>query len=149
MSADRLTPDQRAHRADKHLNDAFILKRQSNEWSAVCAFYCAYHSMRYAIETDPVWDDPTALANINSRLRPGDRGTSRHHGHFGHESGPGVNRLVLNLYRDLAASYEMLHLASIDVRYNNGLVGGIGDLEELYDLASAMKAKSLAGSLKA
>jgi hypothetical protein len=92
------------------------------EWAAVCYFYSAYHTMKAAFIEDPVFDDPTRLSTFSTSLIPDDRYVTHHRGRMG--SGPrklGVNDIVQALYPKIAPHYIRLHMASIAVRYENGL----------------------------
>lgn len=94
-----------------------------NDWAAVCFFYAAYHVVRAALVSDPIFDDPGSLSKIRVGLAPQDRHTERHKGRKNTANGRewGVNELVLILYRPFAGAYDRLHQASIDVRYGRGL----------------------------
>jgi hypothetical protein len=105
----------------------------SSEWAAVCYFYAAYHLAIEAIRRDPVFDDPTRLSKLNPALTPEDRFTKRHHprknGAHGREWG--VNELVLLLYdQKVAAAYDKLHYASVEVRYGTGLSSPLDRVRE-------------------
>jgi len=98
-----------------------------DEWAAVVWFYSAYHLIKGALLRDPIWSDLGALANISLELMPEDRFTSRHRGRRRANGAPrewGVNELVLKLYRKAAKPYDLLHQASISVRYGAGLPDG-------------------------
>jgi len=65
-----------------------------------------------------------ACSRINRELLPQDRDTTRHKGRKNSPAGRewGVTELVLVLYdQQVAAAYEKLHHASIEVRYDDGL----------------------------
>jgi hypothetical protein len=109
-------------RAAEHRRVGEALRTAAQEpWAAVCYFYSAYHLVRYALRRDPIFDNPTALTRINVELYPDLRDISRHHGRK--RTTPrewGINELVLVLYRPIAAPYNKLHQASIDIRYEDG-----------------------------
>lgn len=98
------------------------LADSDEEWAAVCYFYSAYHTMKAAFIEDPVFDDPTRLSTFSPNLIPDDRYVTHHRGRMG--TGPrklGVNDIVQLLYPQIAPRYIRLHMASIAVRYENGL----------------------------
>lgn len=109
-------------RAQKHadVGDA-LAEAARNEWAAVCWFYSAYHLTRAALLSDPVFEDTPRLQNIYHLLVPEDRHVTRHRGRRGPHPEMGINDLVEKLYPALSGSYERLHQASIDVRYEDGL----------------------------
>lgn len=94
-----------------------------DEWAHVCYFYAAYHLIRHALLTDPLFDDPSRLASLRLPVLPDDRFTDRHHGRgrVGQAREWGVNELVGYLYKAHSVDYELLHQASIDVRYKDGI----------------------------
>lgn len=101
---------------------AKLLKNQGDEWFAVCFFYSAYHVVRAAMLDDPVFEDMQLLAEKSPHLTIEDRYSTRHHGYMG--SGGrvlGVNDIVTMLYPNVAVEYRRLHMASVDVRYGQGL----------------------------
>ncbi len=112
-------------RSEQHAQVGDALREAAgNEWAAVCYFYAAYHLATSVIRTDPVFDDPDRLHRLNSALIPEDRHTSRHQGrkHGIRSREWGVNELMVLLYdQPIAAAYDKLHRASIEVRYESGL----------------------------
>lgn len=124
MSYRQLTAEQHIERAEHHraVGEALI-KAANHEWASVPYFYSAYHLVKHALLTDPVFDDPTKLAAIKPGLDPGHRYAVIHQARKS-SSGPrdfGVNDLVLWLYRASANDYDILHKASCAVRYDNGI----------------------------
>lgn len=126
---DGLTPAARLQRASRHEKVGDALADAGDEWATVLYFYAAYHLVRSALLSDPVFDDASRLAVYSSRLSKADRFVSRHNGR-NPKNGVrvwGVTELVSLLYLPVAADYEALHQASIDVRYKSGLQGVISD----------------------
>lgn len=123
MAQQGVSADVHLERAARHRKIGDHLCEAGDEWGAVCYFYSAYHLVKHALLTDPIFDEPTALSRIDVTLQPDDRYTSRHHGRQreGQAREWGVNELVTRLYRPISASYERLHQASIAVRYGAGL----------------------------
>lgn len=94
------------------------------EWAAVCYFYAAYHLALYCIQSDPIFEDPKALARVDVNLTMEDRFTRRHKARIRQDVPPewGVNALVRALYgMHIGSIYERLHQASVIVRYKGGL----------------------------
>jgi hypothetical protein len=109
-------------RAVKTKETADALWESGDEWAAVCYFYAAYHAMKAALIEDPVFDSLTDLAKHSPFLLLEDRFATKHNGYFG--AGVrrmGVNDIVVSLYPTVAAEYVRLHIASVGVRYGNGL----------------------------
>lgn len=120
-----LTPETHASRAARHAKVGRALRDVGDEWATVCFFYSAYHLVRCAILRDPIFDDPARLTALNRDLLPDDRYVSRHKGRKNRfEKEWGLNELVLVLYRHVAGPYDLLHQASITVRYGSGLPAG-------------------------
>lgn len=92
----------------------------SPEWSRVAAFYSAYHAMKAALLSDPVFREPTKLAAINAHISMESRLATHHQGNLARGRGLGVTELVRYIYRPFYARYLMLHGASISVRYGDG-----------------------------
>jgi len=138
-------------RSAYHLRAGDNLAEAGEEgWAAVCYFYAAYHLIRASLINDPVFDDPTMLSRVRPELAPEDRNTSRHNGRKKTMNGRewGVNELVSLLYKPLVKDYERLHQASIDVRYNAGLRGGLAPLREsLRVIQAAYEAGDIAAAL--
>ncbi|GAB3092279.1 hypothetical protein [Isoptericola nanjingensis] len=122
-------------RAERHKVVGDALAEAGDEWAAVCYFYAAYHLMRHALRTDPIFDDPTRLAAVSPDLAPELREVARHQGRRGATREYGVNDLVRLLYgNETAKVYGRLHYASIAVRYEDGLRGKpLGQLREELD----------------
>lgn len=106
-------------------NTAKLLHNQGDDWFAVCYFYAAYHIVRAAIMADPIFDDPERLKAASPFLVPEDRFVTAHKGRVskGVPRQFGVNDVVTALYGDIAAQYVRLHMASVEVRYQEGLRG--------------------------
>lgn len=101
------------------------------QWGAVCYFYAAYHLVRAALTSDPIFHDPTRLSRVHPELTPSDQLVGRHKGRRQSANGRewGVNELVALLYPRFMQPYERLHQASIDVRYYGGLRASGDELE--------------------
>jgi hypothetical protein len=99
-----------------------MLREAGDEWFAVCYFYAAYHTVKAAFIEDPVFDDVARLAAKSPHLIMEDRFAESHHGrvNFGTRR-LGVNDIVAKLYPDIAVEYVRLHMASMAVRYQQGL----------------------------
>jgi hypothetical protein len=102
-----------------------------DEWGAVPLFYCSYHLARAALIRDPIFADLPRLKAVNSDLTPDERYTARHHGRRGSAIAKqwGLNELVALLYPRFSHDYEVMHQASIDVRYGRGFRGDLLRLE--------------------
>lgn len=113
-----------------HVGRALISTGEA-QWGAVCFFYAAYHLVRAALTSDPIFLDPTRLSRMNPELTPSDQSVGRHKGRRQSANGRewGVNELVALLYPRFMQPYERLHQASIDVRYYSGLRASSADLE--------------------
>ncbi|MEO8527692.1 MAG: hypothetical protein ABI435_01295 [Pseudolysinimonas sp.] len=93
-----------------------------NEWFAVCYFYSAYHLIKAALIRDPIFDSPTGLSRIDVNLTMAHRWATHHQGRIQNGSrDPGINDIVVKLYNGISIEYRRLHLASIGVRYSDGL----------------------------
>ena len=125
MSNRQLTPADHLARAAHHESVGKALAEAvQHEWAVVPYFYAAYHRVKHALLTDPVFDDVQRLHAMNPTLSPEHRFATVHQVRKS-PTGPrdhGVNDLVLLLYRDTAGAYDKLHQASIAVRYEHGLV---------------------------
>jgi hypothetical protein len=112
-------------RASRHRVIGDLLAEAGDEWAAVPLFYSAYHFVRHALRSDPIFLEPTWLSRVHVSLTMAERDVTRHKGRkfipgsVGREWG--INELVTLLYRPLTISYEKLHQASIEVRYGAGL----------------------------
>ncbi|MBQ3357362.1 MAG: hypothetical protein IJG47_00510 [Microbacterium sp.] len=102
---------------------AELLWNQGDDWFAVCYFYSAYHMARAAIMTDPIFEDLARLQKKALWLTLEDRYVTAHQGRVtpGQPRKAGVNDVVRLLYPDIAAEYVRLHMASVEVRYQEGL----------------------------
>lgn len=141
-----LTVEQHLLRAEVHRVDGETKAAVGDEWGAVSLFYSAYHLVRAALLSDPIWTDARSRARINVNLTPDDKNVTRHHGGW-RRSGRvwGVNELVALLYPAIQADYERLHQASCNVRYELGLPNGA--LADLPGRLAAIRACSDAGTL--
>ena len=109
-------------RAESFQETAVRLESLEDEWAAVCYFYAAYHLVKAAFIRDPVFDSLKALASIDGRLTMEDRFIERHQGRMsGRTRTLGVNDLVTMLYPKVSVAYRRMHMASINVRYGEGL----------------------------
>lgn len=129
-----LTAEQACQKALELDADASTLAQVSSDWTAVAIFYAAYHRVRAALLSDPIFDDPSRLARVNINLQMDDRNVTRHVGRWRWDNGArvkiwGINELVALLYPGIAADYEVLHQASIDVRYRQVLTKDIAGLQ--------------------
>ncbi len=146
MPSAPLAVDGHKARAARHLLIGGALEDAGDEWAAVALFYAAYHLVKAALLSDPIFDDPAKLHAIHFDILGDDRHTSRHHGRKGGpERSWGINEMVTLLYPAITRSYERLHQASIDVRYSIGLpVGALPDLRAAIDqITQAADAGSL------
>lgn len=88
----------------------------------ICAFYAAYHAMRFAILTDPILDksddEINRLTNAPGLIRDS-RYATHHSGHRYSGRGIGQNQVIQALYPSKAFAYERLHRASVDARYGS------------------------------
>lgn len=123
----RLRETEHTSRALDHENVGRVLADSGHEWAAVALFYGAYHLVKAALLTDPIFDDVGAMHRCDPDLIERDRFTDRHKGRRRPGGGPrewGINELVQKLYPQIARDYEQLHQASISVRYGKGLPSG-------------------------
>lgn len=135
MGGERLDSEAHKRRATEHERVGAALADVDHEWSAVCYFYAAYHTVKAALLDDPLFDDPITCQAKHPDLLPDDRYVSRHKGRRHTSAGRewGVNELVLKLYRSAAGDYDKLHQASNDVRYHDGLMGTVVDVRQLFE----------------
>lgn len=127
----QLTVAEHLQRADRHQHIGNALMDAGDEWAVVMFFYSAYHVMKAAFLGDPIFDDPTRLSRVSPSLSIQDRYVDRHTGRRKPEREWGVNDLVGPLYgREAMAQYELLHAASIDVRYYHGLTSPLEKARE-------------------
>jgi len=116
--------------SDDNLEHAADIAGVSEPWSTVAYFYSAYHAMKAAFLSDPIFDDMTRLKSINQNLMPDDKLTQKHKVRRG-QPGFGVNDLVQLLYPSKVADYERLHQSSLGVRYGQGVVYPIDRVAEM------------------
>ena len=121
-----LSVAQHETRAAEHARVGDVLLDRDEEWATVLYFYSAYHLIKAALLADPVFDDPKACMAKHLALSMQDRWTEAHKGRVvkGRRERWGVNDLVALLYKPLSAPYEVLHQASLEVRYGPGLLAG-------------------------
>lgn len=111
-------------RAAAMKDSAARLEQVGDEWYAVCYFYAAYHTVKAAFIEDPIFSDLAALTAKNRFLTLQDRFSTSHKGYVNPGAGGrrmGVNDIVRVLYPEIGAEYERLHMASVEVRYRDGL----------------------------
>lgn len=108
-------------RAKEHAKLADVLFETKQEWAAVCGFYSAYHLMRAALLSDPIFDDAHRLSEKSDKIRPEDRFVSKHSKGGLSSTSYGLNEIVSVLYVEFRARYYRLHIASNAVRYGRGL----------------------------
>lgn len=140
--------DTHLERAARHRKVGDALAEAQDEWAAVCYFYSAYHLVRYALRSDPIFDDEPSLLAIHKDLHADLRNLERHQGRnrVGREREWGMVEVVGFLYRPVAGTYMKLHLASIGVRYEEGLV--TAPIERLRELMAEMWDAHDAGRLR-
>lgn len=127
-SSPRLTPEDHLSRATEHERIADTIASTDLDWAAVPYFYAGFHLVRHSLLVDPIFDDPTRCSRLNPALTPDDCHVTRHHGRVKPARIWGVNELVSLLYPAITVDYELLHLASIDVRYGVGFAGDLADV---------------------
>lgn len=139
-------PSECRARASEHEKLAVILASAPHEWAAVAYFYSTYHHVRAALIADPIFTDIGRLQAKNSSLIPDDRWVARHKGRRGAKVQPefGINELVAILYPTYHVDYEVLHQASLEVRYGPGFTG---DLERLGGAHDEIRDASASGLL--
>lgn len=115
--------------AHHHLVGSALHESNDEEWAAVCYFYSAYHLLRGALTTDPIFNDLTALKRVDQNLMESDRWAEKHHVPK-NVVGFGLNNLVSLIYPSVQASYHELHGASVNVRYERGLTFTLDALAE-------------------
>lgn len=142
-----LTATDHVARAARHRKVGDALADAGDEWALVCFFYSAYHLVKAALVSDPVFDDPARLAKAPISLTPDDRHVTSHKGRRrpGSPQEWGVNDLVAMLYRFIRDDYELLHQASIEVRYGQGLV--LPPLKTAREALDRISARSDSGTL--
>lgn len=143
-----LSPQQHIEAAHRHLAAARELASVSGEWAVVAAFYSAYHHMRAAIYSDPIWDQgPTALSEIDKHLQMDCRTASHHQGNAKTGRSMGVTDIARKLYPAHGNQYRILHGASITCRYGSGVGSLLRPPEEYIDLAEKISSAADDGLL--
>lgn len=101
--------------------------------------------MKAALIEDPVFDNLTLLKSIDPRLTLEDRYPTNHKGRWG--SGKfGLNELVQLLYPAKIGDYERLHQTSMGVRYGQG---AIFPIEQIEGMAAGIRSARTEGMLVA
>lgn len=109
-------------------------------------FYSAYHSMKAAFLNDPIFDDLTELKKLNVHLMTDSKYAHVHKVRNG-QNGFGVNNLVQLLYPSKTQPYEKLHQSSLGVRYGQGVVYPVDQLETMAaDIVEARRSEILVAS---
>lgn len=110
-------------KANTFIRKAWRYHRDDQVISRICSFYAAYHAMRFAILSDPIFD----LTDEEIYQQTYISGLCKDSKHNGHHSarpdsprGIGQNQIVTTLYPKWAKDYESLHKTSIDARYVSG-----------------------------
>lgn len=135
-------------RAQRHRKVGDALAGAGDEWALVCYFYSAYHLVKAALISDPVFDDAARLAKAPIPLTPDDRYVTSHRGRRrpGWPQEWGVNDLVTMIYRFIRDDYELLHQASIEVRYGRGRA--LPPIEVAREALDRIRDRSDSGSLR-
>lgn len=128
MQAQALAGHLTAHA--RALRSAEKLLNAPEGWAAVCCFYAAYSAVRHALCADQRLNGDAAARAVDPRLTAGSRHVEHHNGHK--SRGPGVNHVVRYLYPAIGSKYEFLHMKSCEVRYQNGLIGSLEDVQSVY-----------------
>lgn len=113
----------------EHRHKANIFLRKANKYKVsdqvvaqICAFYAAYHAMRFAILTDPILDKSNEeimrLVHMPGLVQDS-RYATHHSGRHNSGRGIGQNQVIQALYPSEALAYNQLHRASIDARYGS------------------------------
>lgn len=119
-------------RSASHYHAAELLEAESDEWAAVAYFYAAYRAVRAALQNDARLGGDKAARATDPKFTASTRHVEHHRYHP--SRGPGINDIVKVLYPSIGAKYELLHIASIGVRYEGGLLGGtLADIKALVD----------------
>lgn len=126
MPGPALNATSHTSRSERHAHIGRMLIEAGDEWGAVCCFYAAYHRVKCALLSDPLFDNPKSMHGKHMDLVGDDRYTDRHKGRRNTGRGRewGINELVGLLYPSIRREYEQLHQFSIDVRYGSGLRNG-------------------------
>lgn len=106
-------------RVQSHIAAASLLRAAQDEWAAVCYFYAVFHTVRAALLADSRLDSDASARSLHSRLSASSRHVDFHEGHP--SRGPGLNQVVRYVYPAIAAKYVLLHVKSVEVRYEDGL----------------------------
>lgn len=135
----RLSYDAHCAYSDDHLDHGQKIAGVSPEWASVAYFYSAYHSMKAALLDDPIFDDLGELKKLSPHLMTDSKYAHVHKVRNG-QPGFGVNNLVHLLYPGKRQSYEKLHQSSLGVRYGQGVVYPVDQLESMAsDIAEARR----------
>lgn len=120
--------------------------------SKICSFYAAYHAMRYAILSDPIFD----LTDEEIYQQTYVRGIYRDSKHNSHHSaapksgrGIGQNQIVSILYKKWFQRYEELHKTSVHVRYvvDDDQDEQLLETRDAYDAACKIVNEALEGKI--
>lgn len=117
-------PNLQEHRAkaNSFVRKALKYRVSDPDVAKICAFYAAYHAMRFAILTDPVFnksDEEIKRLVGRKGLHQDSRYATHHSGHRYSGRGIGQNQVIQALYPSKAFAYERLHRASVDARYGS------------------------------
>ena len=124
MSAVPVARDVQTHlaRSVAHMEAGDRLRDLDDEWFAVAYFYSAYHMVKAAMRDDPIFDDIARCAAVHPALSVDSRYAEHHSGGTGlNGRALGVNEIVFKLYSSIRVPYHRLHMASVAVRYGDGL----------------------------
>ena len=141
--------------ADRHLKSVEQIAQVSETWAIIACFYSSYHYMRAALESDPIFEDATALSRISTQLQIGCKAVTHHNAHIRSGRLPGVNDVAKMLYGKVGGKYVLLHGASVTCRYAQGAEallmpsGGTSRLELYLGIAKEIQCLALNGELKA
>jgi hypothetical protein len=126
--SDSLTQAERLARGQRHRHVGEMIADSGDEWACVPLFYSVYHVVRDAFLNDPVFQSDASARSKHPLLTSTDNQATSHHGRVKPTKVWGVNELVQVLYPSIIVDYEMLHAASIDVRYGSGFQGDLGEV---------------------
>lgn len=119
-----------------HYQAAQRLEAAGDEWAAVCYFYAAFMAARSCLYADVRLDSDANARAADPKLSASSRHVDFHNGH--RSRGPGMNEVVATLYPKIGAQYELLHIKSVEVRYDSGLQNAtIDDVRQVADLVIA------------
>ena len=113
---------------EEHRDKANLFRRRANKYidardfdvANICSFYAAYHAMRYAILSDPIFDltDEEIYRKASKRgLHRDSKYNTHHSGHDKSGRGIGQNQIIATLYPGRYRAYDDLHKLSIKARY--------------------------------